>query len=711
MKTTHRTQRVITLFILPIFTIIFLSSIFGNGQMENIPVGVVDYTNSKLSREIIAKINASQSLNIGHRYTNEQEAHKEMQKLNIYGYLVIPPDFDEQLYSGKEPSLTYYYQKSLLATGEEVNGEFLTVLSDVAASLVEQSGMSADLTPAQAKAVAIPIEGNSFPIYNQDLDFTVYITYPFIFVFLQILLIVLIVYNLRSKSGDRRLLPYFIIFSIYSIAVNIICFKVLHIPLDNSLIIISIASLMLIAATISIGLIIALYIPNFSIAISIASMYGALDATMCGVTFPLEQMSPIIQVASLLFPVRYFTYLYHSIVYLNQSTIYSIVEIVPLILFIAPLLFIDKKKLAQRLCNTPSTKLAKMYGVLLIALGGTVGYSILYNILYLPDIVKGVPIAVVDESNTPLSRKYTRYLDATEGISIYASGINFKEAQKLINERKIRGIMYLPSNFSSKIYKGEESSFIIYGTTTSLLYYLTIQSSSTAAMIQLNTEYRSEIINNLTVSEKLALSQAPQINVSGVALYNKDGGYAKFLLPAVLIVALFQTMIMAIGVYKGGDSKKSDTSTITGFTSLYFLISLFVIGLIPIIFNLPNIGNLLHIFGFILLFLLVTAIFATLLSKLFIDSESVNLYIPFFSIGLIFLSGISFPRESMHAIWQLAYYIIPCPAGITGYIKLNSMGAELSAIHPEIITLTIQAIIYGCILYIWKCTQIKRVTV
>ena len=343
------------------------------------------------------------------------------------------------------------------------------------------------------------------------------------------------------------------------------------------------------------------------------------------------------------------------------------------------------------------------------------GYSILYNIIYAPNIVTDVPIAVVDASHSKLSDKYTRYLDATQGVWVYTNAVNMAQARELINSRKIKGIIYIPSDFESRITQGKGSSFTLLGSTASLLYYLAIQSSTTASMLQLNAECRTQIINTLTLEQKLTLLNAPQINIQGTPLYNQKGGYATFLLPAVLIVALFQTMLMAIGVYNSNaiHIRNKSVNTMMAFYIVYLLLALFVTGVVPPLFGLPNLGNFLETATFCALFLLATVLFATIFSAMLpailpticpnnesINSESINLIVPFFSIGLIFLSGISFPRESMHPVWQLAYYIIPCPAAITGYIKLNSMGANLSMLRPEIITLAAQSLIYGIVLYL-----------
>lgn len=766
----------IALFVIPLFSIVYLATLFGNGQIENIPIGIVDQSNTQLSRKIIREISASPILNTSKKsrnnvqqytYLSEKQAREALQKMEIFGYLVIPPDFDTHLYNGSTPTLSYYYHMAILAIGEEVNGAFLSILSNVAASFLGETGEAAGLTSAQVKAVAMPVNSSGFPIYNPDLDFSVYISYPFIFVFLQILILIFTVYVIGSEIRDNswieaaggnriiaitgKLLPYFLLFCGYVLLANYICFALLHIPFSSGFLPLISIGILLVAATMSIGVVFITFIPNISVAISIASMYGALGATTCGVTFPIEDMSTGVQIFAGFFPIRYFTHIYHNLIYQDLCILYSWKYLIALGIFIIPAFILPKNSLDKLLNKESAFKnLPRIYGVILIALGGTVGYSLLYNIMYLPNLVEKVPVAIVDESKTPLSRKYANYLNATQGISVYSNGTGYAQAKELMKSHRVRGILYIPENFSTRIHQGEESVFLMFGTTTSFLYYLTIQESAVATMQKINEEYRNTIVQQLPPQGKLALAHAPKISVSGIPLYNHNGGYASFLLPIVFIVALFQTMLMAIGVYAGGDrttlwyprgtaslamKMKSKTNRLasqfpsdqsilsikethgkphTGFskylpdsvqiilqfTLLYFMLSLFVVGLVPGVFNLPNIGNYWLVFPFIFLFLLVTGIAGTFLAKFFTDAESVTLIVPFFSIGLIFLSGMSFPREQMPLFWQGFYYLFPCSAAITGYVKLSSMGAGLNAIMPEIIILVIQGAVYSVLLYI-----------
>lgn len=65
--------------ILPLFTLFFLATIFGNGQMENIPIGVVDHDNSATSRSIVRRIAAVPTCRLTRRFVDETEARRAVQ--------------------------------------------------------------------------------------------------------------------------------------------------------------------------------------------------------------------------------------------------------------------------------------------------------------------------------------------------------------------------------------------------------------------------------------------------------------------------------------------------------------------------------------------------------------------------------------------------------------------------------------------------------
>ena len=137
--------------------------------------------------------------------------------------------------------------------------------------------------------------------------------------------------------------------------------------------------------------------------------------------------------------------------------------------------------------------------------------------------------------------------------------------------------------------------------------------------------------------------------------------------------------------------------------ALYAIFAFFLLGLLPHFFSIPNIGNGLYIVLLLIPYLMATSFLGLAASRYFTDSEAPLLMIAFFSVGLIFLSGVSYPMELMPWYWKVAHYIFPAAPGTLAFVKLNSMGASMADIRPEYITLWIQALIYFTIsIWVYK---------
>ena len=80
------------------------------------------------------------------------------------------------------------------------------------------------------------------------------------------------------------------------------------------------------------------------------------------------------------------------------------------------------------------------YAVLLVLMGGIFMYGLLYNYMYAPNIVTDVPVAVVDNSHSELSRNFIRWLDATPQAEIYDQAIDYHEAKEWMKEGKVQGM-------------------------------------------------------------------------------------------------------------------------------------------------------------------------------------------------------------------------------------------------------------------------------
>ena len=341
------------------------------------------------------------------------------------------------------------------------------------------------------------------------------------------------------------------------------------------------------------------------------------------------------------------------------------------------------------------------YAVLLVLMGGIFVYGLLYNYMYAPNIVTKAPVAVVDNSHSSLSRQYIRWLSATPQVEIYAQAMDYHEAQEWMKQGKVQGILYLPHNFEDRVFQGEEAVFSLYATTDAFLYFEALQEASSRVMLAINDAYRPDGTVFLPPQGLIAVALAKPVNVSGTALYNYTEGYGSY-----------QTLLMVIGMVTGdeyqnkgvrdylpfGHSWGTATRIVAGKTfvycSLYAVFAFFLLGLLPHFFSIPNIGSGRDILIMLIPYLLATSFFGLAASWYFTDSEAPLLMIAFFSVGLIFLSGVSYPMELMPWYWRAAHYILPAAPGTLAFVKLNSMGGDMADIRPEYITLWIQTAVY-----------------
>ena len=365
------------------------------------------------------------------------------------------------------------------------------------------------------------------------------------------------------------------------------------------------------------------------------------------------------------------------------------------------------------------------FAIVLVLMGGIFMYGLLYNYMYAPDVVRNVPVVVVDNSKTELSREYIRLLNATPQVDVIATGEDYPQAQELMKMDEAAGILYLPYDFTDRVSRGDESVFIMYETTNAFLNYLAMQEASAGSMLALNDRYRPEMVVFLPSQAAAQLSVAKPINVAGTALYNYTEGYGTYLIPAVLIVIMFQTLLMVIGMASGeerqfkllqvyrptfGQAGRLVIGKTFVYMMLYAVFSLFLLGLIPLIFDLPDIGNVWNIIMLLIPFLMATSFFGLTASVIFTDSDAPLLMIAFFSVGLIFLSGVSYPLELMPWYWKLSHFLIPAAPATLAYVKLNSMGASMAEIHTEYVTLWVQCAVYfvlACWVYRYNIRKTK----
>ena len=350
--------------LLPLFCLFFMATIFGNGQMENIPIGIVDQDNTAASRTIARRIAATPTFRVTEHFTDEASARQALQRKKIYGYLSIPPQFEQKTVSGTGATLTYYYHYALLSVGSELMAAFETTLAPVALSPIVVQAEALGVGQEQIQTFLLPVEANTHPLYNPDMDYSIYLSQPFFFVLFQILILLVTVYAIGSefkfgttqewmgaatpagkdpanlRNADMltavagKLLPYTVMFSVIGILANYVLFGLMNIPFQGSLWLMNIVTVLFIMATQALAVLIFSIFPKIAYIISVVSMVGSLGATLSGVTFPVTAMYAPVHAASYLFPVRHFTEAAQAMIYFGAGFAYFWQSVAVLLVFL-----------------------------------------------------------------------------------------------------------------------------------------------------------------------------------------------------------------------------------------------------------------------------------------------------------------------------------------------------------------------------------------
>lgn len=358
----------VVMFGVPLFATLFMATIFGNGRLENIPIGIVDKDFTATTRSITRILEASPTLAIANRYTSTAEALSAMRSKEIYAYVIFPPHFESNLLSNRGPTIAYYFHYALMSVGGQVEAALSPLLTEISIEPVALTATTLGLSSDTVQTLVAPIVADSMAMFNPTLNYLAYLSFPLLMVMLQIVVMLTTTYvvGVEIKSGTAvrwligadgniltavvgKLIPYTIAFSAAAIgSVAWLYGGPNGLPHgEGSLWLLTLWSVLLVMSSQALGLFIFGLLPALGLIISIVSMVGSLGATLCGVTFPLGSLYPAFQSLASLLPIRHFTQLSQNILYGNYGVEWVWSSIVAMLVVCAlPLLTLPRLRRA-----------------------------------------------------------------------------------------------------------------------------------------------------------------------------------------------------------------------------------------------------------------------------------------------------------------------------------------------------------------------------
>ncbi len=357
-------------------------------------------------------------------------------------------------------------------------------------------------------------------------------------------------------------------------------------------------------------------------------------------------------------------------------------------------------------------------GVLIFCVIVPLVYPLLYSWIYNNEVVREVPVVVVDQSHSQLSRQFIRMCDASPDVKVISYAENLDEAKSIVSRQVAKGVYLIPSDFATNINRMQQGVISVYCDMSLMLTYKALYQTSVVVTQAMGAEIQKKVSGNYTNREDMITTRP--LNFEDVPVFNPAGGYGNFIIPAVLMLILQQTLVLGIGLSAGTARERNRFEDLVpihkcyngvyrivgGKAMCYLMVYIFMAAwltiIVPRIFSFLTLIHWQDLLALMIPYLLACVFFGMTVSCLVRYRENVMLIVVFISVPLLFLSGVSWPQSSIPGVWQGVSWLFPSTFGIRAFVRMNTLGGTLSDVLLEVRCLWIQVAAYfgaACLVY------------
>jgi len=366
-------------------------------------------------------------------------------------------------------------------------------------------------------------------------------------------------------------------------------------------------------------------------------------------------------------------------------------------------------------------------GALLILFFAVFAYPLAYSIAYKNNVVRDIPVTIVDLDKTGASRQLIRMIDATKELSVNQEVGSFQEAKQLFWDGDSKGIILIPEDFEKNLSKGFQTSVSVYCDASYFLIYKETLSGTIQATGTLSAGVEIKRLLAAGSSEEQAIRQRDPMPAKFYNLYNPAGSYGSSIMPGMILIILQQTLLIGIGMIGGAGKERRNNqeikpgvrvrqgmfSVVFGKGLAYFLIYIpniaFTLVYLSRWFGFPDKGYFTDVCILLVPYLFSVIFLGLMISMLFHRREHSIMALVFFSPIVLFLSGLSWPKTAIPHLLSLIAQIFPSTTMIPACIRVRTMGVPITAVKPELLFLLCQMIVYFLIASVgYKISVIRQ---
>ena len=737
----HDRVALILIFGVPLFAFVVLSAVFSHPVIRGLGVVVVDADRSDTSRTFAESVAASPGLKIVERAGDLTAAVRAIRSGEAISAVYVPANFERDLKAERRPQVVAFY-----------NQQFLTAAGIAASSLSDS--LNAAATRAAAPAAPTPsrigaLIAETIVLVNPEKNYAQFLLRTLLPMVLHVIVAIAAGYAVGSEFRRRsmrgwlacaggnpivalagKLAPLFVIFFLVMLSEPLILEGALGISFKGNLPMMVVAASLLIISYLALGALLQLLVRDLTTGLGLTGLVVSPAFGYVGVGFPLLGMNAFALSWGAILPLRWYMAILLGqaarglpiadsaqpfAVLAALTALYSVLAIFRL-RAVGP-------AMAARTAAAELTPVAwaraSMRGIggafaaewqrvlgtrgafILLVLAPLV-YGVYYPQPYLNQILRKIPIVVVDNDLSELSRSIVQTLDASGAVKVVARADTLVEAHALLDRGNAFAVVGIPPQTERDVLKGTTVHLPVYADATYFFLFRTLSNGIAVAINTLSAKLAAGGARTDDSLVKAALAASSPADILLQPIFNPVGGYASYVVPAAFVLILQQMLligaslltVVALAERRTGGAFASVLGRGVAHLSIYLpALALYFI-VLPRFYGFSTLGQPLQVFALASIFVLATSFMGQAAGAWFTRPETPTLVFLATSLPQFFLAGFSWPREAIPRPVLAGGYVFPADFAIDGLVRIDQLGASLSEVVHDWRGLWLLAIVY-----------------
>jgi ABC-2 type transport system permease protein len=714
----HDRVALILIFGVPLFAFAVLTAVFSQPVIRDLGVVVVDADRSETSRAFVEQVAASPSLGIAVRADDLATAARAIRAGDAIAAVYIPANFERDLKAERRPQVVAFY-----------NQQFLTAAGVAAAGLSDSLAAASVASAARAAPKASHIGtlvAETIVLVNPQRNYAQFLLRALLPMVAHVVIALAAGYSVGSEFRRRslrtwlacaggnpivalagKLAPLFLIFFVIMLSAALILEGLLGISFKGDVPMMVAAGCLLIVGYLALGALMQLLVLDLATGLGLTGLVVSPAFGYAGVGFPLLGMNAFAQFWSAILPLRWYMAVLlgqaaRGLPLADSARPFAVLAALAVLYTLLALLRL--RALAGRtLRATPAPapapaasrgiggafaaewrRVLATRGAFILLVIAPLVYGFYYPQPYLNQILRKIPIAVVDNDLSELSRSIVQTLDASGAVEVAVRAETLAEARAAMDRGEAFAVVGIPPRTQRDVLKGDTAHLPIYADATYLFLFRTMSSGIALAINTLSSELAARGARTDGSLAKAALAATSPADILLQPIFNPVGGYASYIVPAAFVLILQQTLLIGAAMLTGAALAQAAGGAFASVLgrgiahltiylpalALYFLV-------LPRSYGFSVLGDPLQFFALGAVFILATSFMGQALGAWFKRPEAPTLIVLGTSLPQFFLAGFSWPREAIPKPVLGAASLFPSDFAIDGIVRIDQLGASL----------------------------------